>query len=408
MLKFDFNQAADHDPGPGRGAHPEQLYRLADERIRNRLETQSGVGQVSIFGGQQREVQVEVGRPACGPSELTLQQVTQALGAENVDLPGARCEPGRNLNLRVDAKFRSPGTSRAPWSAPPQRGPGAGARRGHGGGRLQDQSLLSRVNGKDAVGITVTKQASANVTNTAACGRKSPASGSLRGELEVITDDSVFIRNSPHRSAAHLIEAVLLTGLVLLVFLHSWRSTVIVLLAIPTSLIATFGVMWLQGFTLNFLTTLALTLTIGILVDDSIVVLENIYRHLARARPRAWRRSTGRDRPRRHRHHPGGCGGLHPRGAHVRAGGAVLPPVRLHRGLRHPLLPALLLHPDPLAGLPLAEGGGRARARAPGAFGRWWERGFDRLTRVYERALRWTLRGRWLVVLGAVVALAVG
>ena len=238
------------------------------------------------------------------------------------------------------------------------------------------------------MGITVTKQASANVTNTAACGRRSPASSSSsRGaELEVITDDPVFIRNSLTGVQRTLIEAVLLTGLVLLVFRDSWRSTVIVLLAIPTSLIATFGVMWLQGFTLNFLTTLALTLTIGILVDDSIVVLENIYRHLARASP-----APGGDQRRAEI----GLAAI----AITLVDVVVFTPVALMSGqvgqffrqfgftvVSATLFSLLFLHPDPLAGLPLAEGGGRARAGAPGAFGRWWERGFDRLTRVYERA----------------------
>ena len=227
----------------------------ADERIRNRLETQSGVGQVSIFGGQRARCRWRSTWPACG-LRLTLQQVTQALGAENVDLPGGQAwEPGRNLNLRVD-KFRPRGHRGHRGQHLPSGGQ-VRARRGHGGGRLQDQTLLSRVNGKDAVGITVTKQASA-VTNTAACGRRSPALEPRGAELEVITDDSVLHPQPPHRRQhpdrgrpAHRPGAAGLP--------HSWRSTVIVLLAIPTSLIATFGVMWLQWLTLNFLTTLALT-----------------------------------------------------------------------------------------------------------------------------------------------------
>ena len=112
--------------------------------------------------------------------------------------------------------------------------------------------------------------------------------------FKVANDTTRYTRDALHDVQFDLSLAVLITGLVLLLFLHSWRSTVIVLLAIPTSLIATFVRDVLQGFTLNFLTTLALTLTIGILVDDSIVVLENIYRHLARGEtPCAWRRSTG-------------------------------------------------------------------------------------------------------------------
>src|SRR5690606_20604920 len=95
-------------------------------------------------------------------------------------------------------------------------------------------------------------------------------------QLDVVTDQSTFTRSSLEDVQRNLIEAVILTGLVLLVFLHTFRSTVIVLLAIPTSLIATFLVMFALGFTLNMMSMMALALTVGILVDDSIVVLENI------------------------------------------------------------------------------------------------------------------------------------
>ena len=99
-------------------------------------------------------------------------------------------------------------------------------------------------------------------------------------ELTIVVDDSEFTRNSVNAVQEDLVLAILITGLVMLLFLHTIRSTLIVLLAIPTSLLATFLVMWALGFSLNVLTLLALTLIIGILVDDSIVVLENIERHL--------------------------------------------------------------------------------------------------------------------------------
>src|SRR5437879_9191399 len=99
-------------------------------------------------------------------------------------------------------------------------------------------------------------------------------------QIDVASDASVFTRHSLDDVQRELSQAVLLTGLVLLVFLHTFRSTLIVLLAIPTSLIATLGVMYFLGLSLNMMSLMGLTLTVGILVDDSIVVLENIFRHV--------------------------------------------------------------------------------------------------------------------------------
>jgi HAE1 family hydrophobic/amphiphilic exporter-1 len=416
ILKFDFNQQPIITLALSGDRSPEQLYRLADERLRNRLETQNGVGQVSIFGGQQREVQVNVDPARLRAYGLTLQQVTQALGAENIDLPGGQVQdPRKNYNLRVDAKFRSPGdiegtvVSSLPSGGQVRIRDVATVVDG-----FKDQTLLARVNGEDAVGITVTKQATANVTNTATAVKAEV--GRLQQELpegttlEVITDNSVFIRNSLNGVQRTLIEAILLTGLVLLFFLHSWRSTIIVLLAIPTSLIATFGTMWLQGFTLNFLTALALTLTIGILVDDSIVVLENIFRHLQRGEPPRVAAVNGRAEI--------GLAAI----AITLVDVVVFAPVGLLSGqigqffrqfgftvvaatlfsllvsfTLTPLLASRWLRAEDEHGTGLLAG-----------FSKWWERGFARLERGYERLLRWALNFRWVVVGGALLALVAG
>src|SRR5262249_8035233 len=141
-----------------------------------------------------------------------------------------------------------------------------------------------RTNGQPALGITILKQSTANTVQTADNVKKTIAQ--LQSELppdvkiSISEDASVFTRNSLNDVQSELATAVLLTGLVLLLFLHTLRSTLIVLLAIPSSLIATLGVMYFMGFSLNMMSLMGLTLTVGILVDDSIVVLENIFRHL--------------------------------------------------------------------------------------------------------------------------------
>jgi hydrophobic/amphiphilic exporter-1 (mainly G- bacteria), HAE1 family len=145
-------------------------------------------------------------------------------------------------------------------------------------------SSIQRTNGEPALGVVVLKQASANTVETADNVKRAIAQ--LRSELppdlelSIVSDASVFTRGSIDEVQRELGQAVLLTGLVLLLFLHTLRSTAIVLLAIPTSLIATLGVMYFAGLSLNTMSLLAITLTVGILVDDSIVVLENIFRHL--------------------------------------------------------------------------------------------------------------------------------
>ncbi|NCA14705.1 MAG: efflux RND transporter permease subunit, partial [Proteobacteria bacterium] len=289
ILKFDFTAAPIMNIGlSGDNLSAAQAFRLADEVVRPKLEITNGVGQVSVFGGQQREVQVKVDASRLRAYGLSLAQVSQALGLENIDAPGGRIEDGnRNLNLRIDAKFRSIDEIGETVVSAPASG---GTIRVRDLAKVEDtykeQNFLARVDGRPGVGISVSKQSSSNVTATAASVRDTVAKVQAQlpegVTLKIISDSSAFITDSLNGVQRTLLEANILTGIVLLAFLHSWRSTIIVLLAIPTSLIATFAFMYLQGFTFNFLTTLALTLTIGILVDDSIVVLENIFRFLQR------------------------------------------------------------------------------------------------------------------------------
>src|SRR5207247_3203113 len=146
------------------------------------------------------------------------------------------------------------------------------------------QTQLQRLNGQEAVGLQIVKQADANGLQVADAVRVALAKLQIllpSGAQVVITNDtSVFTRASLDAIQHDLLLSVLLVGGVMLLFLHAWRHTVIVLLAIPTSLVSTFLVMYILGFSLNIMSLMALALMIGILVDDSIVVLENIHRHL--------------------------------------------------------------------------------------------------------------------------------
>jgi hydrophobic/amphiphilic exporter-1 (mainly G- bacteria), HAE1 family len=262
------------------------LFRVADERIQPSLETQNGVGSVDITGGVEREIQVQVNPDRLRAYGVTLDQISQALSRENQGMPGGSLERGRQqTNLRLHGLFQSVDELRKLTiqgsQASPQLGEVATVV-----DTYKRTTTRTYLNGQPAIGLTVTKQSGANEIATV---------DALRAEITrlnsvlptgsyiyTISDTSTFTRNSLTGVQRSLMEAVLLTGLVLLVFLHTFRSTAIVLFSIPTSLISTFLVMNALGFTLNIMSSMALVLVVGVLVDDSIVVLENIFRHLER------------------------------------------------------------------------------------------------------------------------------
>lgn len=259
-------------------------FTLANETMLPRLQSVSGVADASISGGLQREVQVKVDSNRLRAFGVSLQTINNALTRENVSTPGGRItEADRTQGVRTVGQIRTvedirnlviqtnPRVVRLSDVATVTDG-------------YREQTRLQRFNGADAVGLTITKQADANGVQVADNVRA--ALQQLRSQLpadvqlDVTSDESKYTRKSISAIQKDLMLAALLTGIVLFLFLHTWRNTAIVLLAIPTCLISTMLVMFFSGFSLNVITLMALALTIGILVDDSIVVLENINRHL--------------------------------------------------------------------------------------------------------------------------------
>src|SRR6266498_2936868 len=217
------------------------LQRLAEDKLQKRLEGTNGVAQVSLVGGLVREIQVQVDQQKLQARGLSILQVNQALAGDNLNVPaGSLTQQGKDWTVRLDNQAQTPAELNNILVASTTGGPVYLRDVATVVDTYKKVSTFQRTNGEAALGISVLKQATANTVST----------------------------------------AVLLTGLVLLVFLHTFRSTLIVLLAIPSSLIATLGVMYFLGFSLNMMSLMGLTLTVGILVDDSIVVLENIFRHL--------------------------------------------------------------------------------------------------------------------------------
>src|SRR6266567_1764659 len=232
-----------------------ELQPLAEDVLKKDLEALPGVGRVELLGGVQREIQVQVDQRKLEARGLSIQ-------AQSVrDLQNILVASGPNGPVRVRDVATVVDT-------------------------FKRTSVLQRTNLQPSIGIFVYKQSSANtVAVSSAVSKALPA---LQGKvpqgvtLGLVWDSAPYITDNVSDVENELLLAVMLTGLVLLVFLYTFRSTAIVLLAIPTSLIATFGVMSLLGISFNFMSLMGLALTVGILVDDSIVVLENISRHLQR------------------------------------------------------------------------------------------------------------------------------
>jgi HAE1 family hydrophobic/amphiphilic exporter-1 len=263
----------------------DQLFQLADEKIKPRLESQNGVASVTISGGLQREIQIQVDPNRLRAYGLTIDQVSQALARENQGQPSGSIDRGRErINLRVYGLFQSVDEIKEVQIAGPS---GANIRLGEVAqvvDTFKKQTSRTWLNGQEAISMTITKQSGSNEIATVDAVRaeidKINTDLPDGTQLSIISDNSVATRNSLNGVYRSLFEAVILTGLVLLVFLHTLRSTMIVLFAIPTSLITTFLAMSFLGFTLNLMSSIALVMVIGVLVDDSIVVLENIFRHL--------------------------------------------------------------------------------------------------------------------------------
>ena len=279
---------------PADAAEQEQilgrLQQLAEDKIKKRLDATSGVGQVTLTGGLVRTIEVRVDQQKLEARGLSLLQVNQALAADNLNAPaGTLSQRGKDWNVRLDNRAQTPAELGEFLVATTPGGPVHLRDVATVVDTFKKLDTIQRSNSQLALGITLAKQASANTVATVDAVRKTLAQleQELPGDVtvDIARDESVFTRQSIADVQHELSQAVLLTGLVLLLFLHTFRSTLIVLLAIPTSLIATLGVMYFLGFSLNMMSLMGLTLTVGILVDDSIVVLENIFRHLQLGEP---------------------------------------------------------------------------------------------------------------------------
>jgi HAE1 family hydrophobic/amphiphilic exporter-1 len=385
-----------------------ELTELADKTVRRELESLPGVGDVRIVGGRLRQINLWLDPARLRAYRLTAAEVARAIDAQNVQLPGGVMTQGpRELTLRMKGRVDSVRELEtivvaARDGAPIRLVDVADVEDG-----MKAVETAANIDDRPAVILALRRQSG---TNTVAVvdGVKErlrslqaqlPAGYSLR----VVRDESEYINAAVDTVEEHLILGAVLASLVVLVFLRNWRSTVIAAIAIPASLVSTFALMWMMGFTLNTFTLLALTLAVGIVIDDAIVVLENISRLMQEKGRSAMQAAVE---------------GTREIGFAVLATTlslvAVFLPVAFMGGLvgrfmqsfgltmAFAILVSLVVAFTlaPMMASRLLVGGTDARRASEKA------RAFGRLERGYTALLGWSMRHRWVIVLACVGAIA--
>ena len=264
---------------------PRDLTTLADRKIKRRLENIPGVAKAKLVGSSQREVSVEIDPSRLDALGMGINEVVLGLQSENVNTPLGRLNYGDSeLPLRISGKPKD--VDEYPRMVIARRGNdpitlGDVATVVDG---VEEQRSLALINGVPAVAVDIMKQSKANTVQVVDTVKKTITE--LKRELpegveiDLVRDSSTMIRESVADVQTTIILGGLLTILIVFCFLNSWRSTVITGLTLPISVISSFIIMNFAGMTINTMTLMALSLAIGLLIDDAIVVRENIVRHL--------------------------------------------------------------------------------------------------------------------------------
>ncbi|GGB77289.1 efflux RND transporter permease subunit [Dyadobacter sediminis] len=266
---------------------PTALYDLIDDNIKPQLSNVSGVGQVNVIGGSEREIQVNVNQDKLRAYGISITQVSQAIAAANTSYPAGSVETReQQFSIRFDASVETMARLRNLIVARKTNGSEV---------QLKDvaevvdatvkPTAINHINAQPSIGMQIQKQSDANAVSVSELTRTRIAElekqySNINLKFNIANDQSVYTLASADAVVFDMMLAIVIVSIVMLLFLHSFRSAMFVLVALPSSMIPTFALMYLMGFSLNLMTLMALSLVVGILVDDSIVVLENINRHL--------------------------------------------------------------------------------------------------------------------------------
>ena len=266
---------------------PTEFFQKMQDEYLPQIQQLKGVAEITLLGGEEREIQVKVDQDKLRMYKLSLSQVVETINRSGIDLPAGKVQSDeQNNSVRLIGKFATVDDIKNVQVA--MLVPGSPV-------YVKDIAFVidgvreiesvSRYNGTNGIGLLLKKQGDANAVDVSRHVREKlkdiEKQNKDAGVKFIIADDSTDNTIAAVNAVVFdLILAVILVSLVMLLFLRSFRNSLIVLVAIPTSLVTAFAVMWLLGYTLNLMTLLAMSLIIGILVDDAIVVLENIQRHL--------------------------------------------------------------------------------------------------------------------------------
>jgi HAE1 family hydrophobic/amphiphilic exporter-1 len=262
-----------------------ELTEIADKQIRRALETVNGVAGVDVSGGLYRQINIFLDLNKLSGYNLTAQDVEQALRSENVEAPGGRIVRGatevgvrtlgRVENIEQFNNIIVKNVAGAPIRIRDV---------GYAEDGMLEKRTFAYFNGKPGVGMEIRRQTGTNTVEVAdgILARLSEFEKSLPAgvKIDIIRNQATYIRASVAALEEHLVLGSLLASLIVWLFIRNWRTVLISSIAIPTSIITTFTLMRAMGFTLNSMTLLGLTLAVGIVIDDAIIVLENIYRHI--------------------------------------------------------------------------------------------------------------------------------
>jgi len=390
------------------------FYQFTKDKIQPLLSRVPGVGQVALIGGEEREIKVNLDLQKLRVYGLSIMQVTQAIKSANLDFPTGKIKDkdgqfivrvaGKILSIE-DLKNLTIGISRLGGEI--KLSDIAEVEDG-----VKDPTNIARINFRNTIGIVLQKQSDANSVVVANLVKKElkrieAVYKHNNVKFDIAQDGSLFTVDAANAVKEDLAIAVFLVAIVMLMFLHSVRNSVIVLVAIPTSLISTFIVIWAFGFTLNLMTLLGLSLVVGILVDDSIVVLENIYHHLEKGEESRTAALRGRNEI--------GFAAL----AITMVDVAVFFPLTLVGGIVGNILrefSAVVVASTlmslfvsftvtPMLASRFAKLERLTSKTLIGKFAVWFEKEFKNLTDFYLNLLSWALKNRWKVLIATFIGL---
>jgi HAE1 family hydrophobic/amphiphilic exporter-1 len=388
------------------------FYQFLKDNVQPRIANVAGVAQVSLIGGDEREIRINLDAQKIQSYGLSVNRVLMSIKTANLDFPTGNLKGEETQYVvRVAGKFSSVEELR---NLVVTRSKDGGEVRLSDVAEVQDGSsdikTLGRLNGVSSVGLFVQKQTDANAVDVSRLVRaelikmeKDYNSKDLK--FNIAQDGSLFTIEAADAVKHDLALAVLLVAAVMFLFLHSYRNSLIVMVAIPASLVSTFFAMYIFGFSLNLMTLLALSLVIGILVDDSIVVLENIYHHMEKGEEKRKAALTGRNEI--------GFAALSITLVDV----VVFLPLSVVSGLVGNIMREFSIVVvvstlmslfvsftiTPLLASRFSKIEHLNKNSLMGKFGLWFERLYESVKRNYIKILHWSLLHRWVIIVSAVV-----